>query len=522
VPQFLTLTNWYSYGYLINQQIACVNSIINLVCPTNQFIHIYAAYFGIQANTLSSCLSTISATSPTNCFNKAVFNTINSTCEYANKCTIIATVSQLGDPCFGQNKQLMIQYQCIDNNRTLNILNQCPINKETSSACPYQNDSSIQILQLCEPSFMKINCTSPSVIQIVCAYYGIDSSYQCSGGNYAGAPTSCYSNSAKQTIISACNGRTSCQFNGNPDYQSNFADPCYGFSKIMYVQYRCINSSSLLTTTATASTITTTSLPNCPNYVKPNGSCSTIASSPYTPVFLTANQTSFNYPIMQKIVCSGSSINIICPVNTVIHVYSAYYGIQSGTLLSSCFLISGEKPELCYLTSSFAYINSTCEYQQTCLVTANTATLGDACSSYNEKQLLIQYQCVDIYALNSTINQCNQVNSTVPSICPTIVSNATNQQVWCQNSTMNITCSANKTITIECAFYGLEPSLSTSCGISSLATNIPVCYLKSSFTSIETLCTNKTSCFLNNFSTYFNDPCSSQTSEALFVQWRCS
>ena len=87
---------------------------------------------------------------------------------------------------------------------------------------------------------------------------------------------------------------------------------------------------------------------------------------------------------------------------------------------------------------------------------------------------------------------------------------------------MNITCSANKTITIECAFYGLEPSLSTSCGISSLAPNIPVCYLKSSFKSIETLCMNKTSCFLNNFSTYFNDPCSSQTSEALFVQWRCS
>ena len=184
VAQFLSLANWYSYGYLINQQIACSNSIINLVCPTNQFIHIYAAYFGIQAKTLSNCV-TLSATSPTNCFNKAVFTTINSTCEYQNNCTIIATVSRLGDPCFGNSKQLLIQYQCIDVN-TINILNQCPINTNTSSACPYLNDSSIQEVQLCEPSIMTIQCTAPSLIQIVCAYYGIDSSYQCPGGNYAG------------------------------------------------------------------------------------------------------------------------------------------------------------------------------------------------------------------------------------------------------------------------------------------------------------------------------------------------
>jgi len=192
--------------------------------------------------------------------------------------------------------------------------------------------------------------------------------------------------------------------------------------------------------------------------------------------------------------------------------------------MSACFLSSGEKPALCYLTSSFAYINSTCEYQQTCLISASTTTLGDACSNYIEKQLFIQYQCVDDLALNSTINACNTVNTTTaPSICPAVTSgNSINEQVFCQNSTMNITCNSNKTITIVCAYYGLAPSLSASCGISSLAPNIPVCYLNSSFTSIQGLCTNKTSCGLNNFSTYFTDPCSSQTSEALYIQWKCS
>jgi hypothetical protein len=527
VPQFLSLTNWYSYGYLINQQIVCSGSLLNIVCPTNQYIHIYAAYFGIQANTLTSCTPS-SSISLTNCFNKNVFSTINSTCEYKNTCAINAMVSQLGDPCFGSSKQLMIQYQCIDNNNTIQILNQCPMNKNTSSACTASsNDPSVQILQLCEPNILNIQCTSLNLIQIVCAYYGIDSSYQCPGSNYAGAPTSCYSDSAKQLIISKCNGKTSCTILGNPNFQaSNFTDPCYGFSKLMYVQYKCVSPSALTTTTTSTRQSTTTTLPYCPNYVTPTGTCSSVSNSPYIPEYLTANQTSFNFPIMQQIVCSGSTINLICPTNTVIHIYSAYFGIQSGTSLAKCFLMSGEKPALCYYQSSFNYINSTCEYQQTCSIVASTSALGDACANYIEKQLFIQYQCVDTYALNSTINQCNTVNTTkttVPAICPATVSNATNQ-TWCQGSTMNIVCiNPIQKITILCAFYGLHPSLSSSsCGISNLAPNIPVCYLQSSFTYVQSTCDNLNSCTINNFSNVFTDPCNGQTSEALYVQWKCS
>lgn len=142
---------------------------------------------------------------------------------------------------------------------------------------------------------------------------------------------------------------------------SNFTDPCNGFSKLLYVQYKCVSPTTLTTTTTSTFPSTTTTLPYCASYVTPTGSCSSIASSPYTPTFVTANQTSFNYPVMQQVVCLGSSVDLVCPANTVIHIYSAYFGIQSSTSVSTCFITSSEQPAMCYYTSSFSYINSTCK-----------------------------------------------------------------------------------------------------------------------------------------------------------------
>jgi len=156
------------------------------------------------------------------------------------------------------------------------------------------------------------------------------------------------------------------------------------------------------------------------------------------------------------------------------------------------------------------------------LISANTVVFSDACPNYIQKQLLIQYQCVSSYGLNSTINQCNSVNSTAPLICPAVSSGVanSNSQTWCQGSTMNITCNTNQTINIICAYYGLHPALSSSCGISSLSPNIPVCYFKSSLTYVTTTCTNKTTCSMTVDSTNFADPCDGQT-KGLYVQWSC-
>ena len=521
VPQFLTSFYSYSYGYPVSEQIACMGSVIHLRCPLNHFIHIYSAYFGVQANTLTSCLSdlTTSSSAPTNCYNKEVFSLINSTCEYNSNCSIIVTTSQLGDPCYGYSKQLMIQYQCMDLNTMFNI-NQCPLNTNTNSACPIlKNDSSVQTEIWCEPSLMQIQCPSPFLIQIVCAYYGIDSNYQCPSGFYYGAPTSCYSNTAKQKVITKCNGKTICQILGNPNYQvSGFSDPCNGFSKILYIQYKCV--SSIMTTTTSKTATNSLQIPPFQSYIKPSGSCDTIASSPYVPMFLNETLLSFEYLITQQIGCVGSVLVLTCPVGSVIHIYSAYFGIQMNTYVQACFINSGEQPTMCYLTQSFDYINSTCEYQQICSVAADPDLLGDACAVYTQKELVVQYQCVDSNVLNTTINQCYKGSSLMaPSICPTLKPGQ-NEQTWCEDSVMNITCENNKKIKILCAFYGLHPSIGSSCSSMSSLAHIPVCYFQSSFSILSSICLDKSSCVMSQFATNFTDPCSGQP-KGLFVQWEC-
>ena len=485
----------------------------------------------MQANTFStSCLSSLqsSASAPSYCFSKEVFTLINSTCEYQSNCSLIVTTNQLGDPCYGYSKQLMVQYQCVDLTSAI-LINQCPLNTNTSTACTAQTDPSILISIWCEPSIMSIKCPSPNLIQIVCAYYGIDSSYQCPGGFYYGAPTSCYSASSGKKVFTRCNGKSSCEILGNPNFQvSGFADPCNGFSKILYVQYRCISSSALAATTTSTTTssqfnsqqVPSASLSLVENNILPFGSCNSIASTPYVPVFLNNQSlTSFEYLINQQIGCLGSTIYLLCPAKSVIHIYSAYFGIQSTSSAPVCFIKSVQQPTQCYYTQSFDYINSTCEYQQSCTIFADPEILGDACPAYSQKELLIQYQCVDSDILSSTINQCT-TDLSPPFVCPTLNSTDIQQQIWCDGDTMNITCQNSKNINVLCAFYGLHPTLNTTCGISLLSPNIPVCFFHSSFTFIQTLCSNNTSCLLENFANYFTDPCDGQT-KALLVQWQC-
>jgi hypothetical protein len=134
----------------------------------------------------------------------------------------------------------------------------------------------------------------------------------------------------------------------------------------MFIQYRCLSSNaSILKKTSTIFPVMLNNNSNefssnilFENNIMPIGSCDSIAFSPYTPLFLNqSNSISFEYSINQQITCTGSTSVLICPLNTVIHIYAAYFGIQSATLIKSCFISSSDLPE-CYFTQSFDYINS--------------------------------------------------------------------------------------------------------------------------------------------------------------------
>ena len=214
----------------------------------------------------------------------------------------------------------------------------------------------------------------------------------------------------------------------------------------------------------------------------------------------------------------------MCPTDLVIHIYSAYYGIQKDTL-SLCNELTDELPKKCYYSSVFDQINSTCEYQNTCSIKAssNSFSIADPCPTY-PKQLFIQYQCVDNYGLNSTINQCS-VNKQIPLICPLLSSfSATNTEInnlfentTCDtdNSPMTINCNSGEKIEVLCAFYGLHPSIK-SC---TLPSNPPVCYFASSFTNVNATCSGQQTCSISL--TNFSDPCFGMD-KGLYVQWRCN
>ena len=129
--------------------------------------------------------------------------------------------------------------------------------------------------------------------------------------------------------------------------------------------------------------------------------------------------------------------------------------------------------------------------------------------------MFIQYQCVDSYGLNSTIDQCNQ-NTIVPLICPTSSDVSVLEATVCDaaNLPMNLTCQ-NGQIQVLCAFYGLHPAL-TGC---ILPTIVPVCYFESSFANVTSICDGQQSCSIN-FLNNFNDPCNG-IDKALYVQYKC-
>ena len=130
---FLTISSSYSFGYLINQQIVCIDGQtgnsgqMSISCPSGKTIHIFSAYFGIQSSTPSQCVAANANGTSSDCFNKVVFDNINATCEGQNSCSLDIRIENFGDPCFLLDKQLFLQYQCIDSSVS-SLINSCPGN----------------------------------------------------------------------------------------------------------------------------------------------------------------------------------------------------------------------------------------------------------------------------------------------------------------------------------------------------------------------------------------------------------
>jgi hypothetical protein len=100
-------------------------------------------------------------------------------------------------------------------------------------------------------------------------------------------------------------------------------------------------------------------------------------------------------------------------------------------------------------------------------MTVNSNYFGDPCIGSADKQLFVQFLCVDA-ASNSSFTaadlaKCAVNETTTTRVCPRLEENAAEQmkfeQNWCQPSVANITCPINMVINVICAFYGIDKSI---------------------------------------------------------------
>ncbi|RNA02935.1 rhamnose-binding lectin-like [Brachionus plicatilis] len=503
-PKFISLTNSYNFEYPINQIIVCPGSKLELKCPSSQLLHVFSAYYGIQPDTNTFSCSKKSSLHEI-CYFDLTFSNLTTICEKKTSCEITVNVGSFGDPCINsKNKQLFVQYQCLD---TINydLVNTCDLNKNKSSICPDKSGAQHEIM-ICDSKPFSIECPNGHLISILCAFYGLDPNLRCPGTFYYGAPSACYSKQSHDLVIENCHGKQNCTFRDETGtkYDIGFTEVCPGFQNILLIQWECVSNEQ--TTLQPPTTLTT--LPTCSTRPFINASCDS-THSPYVPQPLTnSTLTHFSYPIYQQIVCQGSTLVLVCPSDLVIHIYSAYFGIQEPT--RSAFCMSSpwmENPHMFYIPQSFDIVKNTCEYKTKCVLRAYAVTMGGVeLNSAYSKQLVVQYQCVNPTVLAEQISQCPSKNE-IPEICAKVEeSEEIYEQTICDGSAMSLSC-GSKRISVVCAFYGVHPSL-TSCGVPDLAVK-PVCYFNSSYTTVKSECDGRSSCSYNAIGSnvFFDDPC---------------
>ncbi|CAH1273800.1 COL12A1 [Branchiostoma lanceolatum] len=87
---------------------ACKSEILSIQCPAGQRINIVSALFGRTSRQL--CPGIIHTT---NCSSPNGLAVVRSSCHGKSSCSVLAHSSVFGDPCFGTDKYLEVEFNCI-------------------------------------------------------------------------------------------------------------------------------------------------------------------------------------------------------------------------------------------------------------------------------------------------------------------------------------------------------------------------------------------------------------------------
>jgi len=158
------------------------------------------------------------------CVAESSLSVVSDRCNLRRSCSIEASNHNFGDPCFGIEKYLEVDYTCIPANAVPNKVT------KRSTACEKGS------------SPLSLSCPSGYLIQVTGAMYGrvqqdISVENICPGNSwhFRGA---CVAESSLSVVSDRCNLRRSCSIEAS---NHNFGDPCFGIEKYLEVDYTCIS-----------------------------------------------------------------------------------------------------------------------------------------------------------------------------------------------------------------------------------------------------------------------------------------
>ncbi|XP_063319852.1 L-rhamnose-binding lectin CSL3-like [Pelmatolapia mariae] len=188
--------------------VTCEGSQANLQCGEGQVLVIHGADYGRHDKTTCSAGRPASQLQVVQCSSQTSTDVVAKSCNGKNSCTISATSSVFGNPCFGTYKYLEVDYTCQSQSVT------------------------------CEGSQTNLQCEKGQVLVIHGADYGRHDKTTCSAGRPASQlqVVQCSSQTSTDVVAKSCNGKSSCTLSSS---NSVFGDPCVGTYKYLEVVYTC-------------------------------------------------------------------------------------------------------------------------------------------------------------------------------------------------------------------------------------------------------------------------------------------
>ncbi|XP_055950125.1 protein eva-1 homolog C-like isoform X2 [Argiope bruennichi] len=192
----------------------------------------------------------------------------------------------------------------------------------------------------CDDEELHLRCTPSTVISVHYVFYGrqAHSGHLCPDRSTAFISTACQSTKALKVVHDRCHKHRSCHLYISKETFRD--DPCPDVRKFIEVMYKC----------------------------RPDG-------------------------FLNKIVCEGGQLDLLCPEGQGLTIFSASYGTTKEGVVE-CRQSEGFEPKDCLVERTLEILQNLCSGKQNCSLRADDKTFGSP-GCRGTKHLKVAYNCVE-------------------------------------------------------------------------------------------------------------------------------